>query len=388
MLDRVHLRKFKCFEQLTLPLPSLTLLTGFNASGKSTSLQPLLLLAQAMRSGRPSTSVALNGPLVRLGTPGEVFNEHSAGSSRNLSIGVGADTLDAWWHFGAEDRNVGSALTLEKFEFASTSGGDHMIDGWPNLTGLKAAHRNLLEHVRELVFLSAVRVGTADTFPAIDITDPVQADVGVQGEYAAWWFQRHLDDEIVPARRHPREKGTTLRRQFNAWASELFPGTDANAQRIARTSLLRLELRTRTTEDYRRPFNIGYGLTYAFPVLVALLLAKDGQTIVVDSPEAHLHPSGQSAMGRILATFAAAGVQIVVETHSDHLLNGVRRAASSSIVSPRDVGIHFFRSTEAGADEPRVTAISVDAAGSLDQWPSGFFDQADIDLASLAGWDS
>ncbi|MBV5262899.1 AAA family ATPase [Pinisolibacter aquiterrae] len=386
MLDRIHLRDFKCFEQLTLPLPNLTLLTGFNASGKSTALQPMLLMSQALRGGSQSTSIALNGSLVRLGTPSEVFNEFPSGGSRNLLIGVGSGPSDAWWRLGAEDRNIGSALTLEEVKLTGAPGGDLTTNGWPNPAAVPDQHKMLLECVREVVFLSAVRTGTPETYPSIDETNPIQADVGVEGQYATWWFQRHLDDDIAPARRHPGEAAPTLRRQFNAWASELFPGIDANAQRIARTSQLRLELRTRTTEDYRRPANIGYGLTYVFPVLVALLLAKDGQTIVVDSPEAHLHPSGQSALGRILAAFSAVGVQIVVETHSDHLLNGVRRAASSGIVQARDVGIHFFRSIQGKTEEARVTTIAVDGSGSLDNWPSGFFDQADIDLASLAGW--
>lgn len=386
MLDRIHLQNFKCFEQLTLPLPRLTLLTGFNASGKSTALQPLLLMAQTLRMGGSNANVALNGPLVQLGSPGEVFNDRLGASSRNLSIGIGAGTVDIRWRLGAEDRNVASALSVENVEFASMTGDDQPIDGRLSPSGLTEEHQTLLERVRNLIFLSAVRPGPTDTFPGLDTTDPIHADIGVQGEYAVWWFQRYLDEDVVPARRHPGEQAPTLRRQFNAWAAELFPGADANAQRVARTSLLRLELRTRTTEDYRRPSNIGYGLTYAFPLLVALLLAKEGQTIVVDSPEAHLHPSGQSAMGRILAAFAAAGVQIVVETHSDHLLNGVRRAALSGIVPPRDVGIYFFRSAEGDDEKARVTAIALDATGSLDNWPAGFFDQADIDLASLAGW--
>lgn len=385
MLDRVHLSNFKCFSELTLPLRPLTLLTGFNASGKSTALQPLLLMAQALRSADGGRDVALNGSLVRLGTPGEVLREDPGGKVRSLSIGAGAGRSDMVWKLGAEDRGAEGTLRLRAIEL-SGRGKAVELEGWRDQGRLDEPDRELLAKVRSVVYLSAVRGGAVETFPAPDAANPTNADVGPLGEFATWWFERRLDDEVPAARRHPREQGTTLRRQFNAWAAELFPGADANALRIPRTSLLRLELRTRTTEDYRRPAHIGYGLTYAFPILVALLLADEGQTVVIDSPEAHLHPSGQSAMGVILARFAAAGVQIVVETHSDHLLNGVRRAASTGLVPSGDVAIHFFTS-QADDRGSQVTSIAVDATGALDDWPAGFFDQADIDLTALAGWD-
>ncbi len=73
MLTHLKLSNFKCFDSLSLPLAPLTLLTGFNAAGKSTTLQSLLLLAQAFRFGGRSEELSLNGPLVRLGTPGEVM---------------------------------------------------------------------------------------------------------------------------------------------------------------------------------------------------------------------------------------------------------------------------------------------------------------------------
>lgn len=385
MLDRLHLRRFKCFEELTLPTAPLTLLTGFNAAGKSTSLQPALLLAQTFRVGRDAVELPLNGELVRLGTPSEVLDERGDRTGRSFVIGAGLGEADARWQLSADARGFDAILPIQHVEFASPDGTKRL----PH-----AAHADvpkdgaaIVDALREVVFLSAVRNGTPDAFPAREAIDPVHADVGVQGEYAAWWFERAMEDEVDRRRLHPGEQAITLRRQVNAWMSELFPGADANAARLDRTSLIRLELRTRITEAYRRPANIGYGLTYAFPIVVAALLAKEGQTIIVDSPEAHLHPRGQSAMGRLLSTFAASGVQFLVESHSDHVLNGVRRAVQSETIRPEHVAIHFFqpRSDEARA-AAQVTSPDIDAAGNLSEWPEGFFDQSEQDLARLAGW--
>ncbi len=116
-----------------------------------------------------------------------------------------------------------------------------------------------------------------------------------------------------------------------------------------------------------------------------MLAAREDQIVVVDSPEAHLHPFAQSQMGMLLAHFAAAGVQIIVETHSDHLLNGVRLAVKKGIVGNSDVRIHFF--TGAGPTGHGVLSPALDSEGRIDEWPEGFFDQLERDLSRLAGWD-
>jgi CRISPR-associated Cas5-like protein len=164
----------------------------------------------------------------------------------------------------------------------------------------------------------------------------------------------------------------------------LFVGAQANVQLIPQVSLLSLQFRLSEIGSWRRPANIGYGLSYAFPVLVALLTAQEGQLVVIDSPEAHLHPSAQSRMGRLLAHFAAAGVQILVETHSDHLLNGVRLAVKNRTLPHVDVRIHFF--TGATSEGHGVLSPAIDPDGRIDEWPDGFLDQSEKDLSQLTGW--
>jgi len=170
--------------------------------------------------------------------------------------------------------------------------------------------------------------------------------------------------------------------------SELFPGSQANAVRIGKTPIIQLELRTKDTEEWRRPANIGYGLSYAFPILVAGLLAKPGQILIIDSPEAHLHPTGQSKFGEFLSVVASSGVQVILETHSDHILNGIRLAVSKQKITPEKIAIHFFLPDPDDKNNmPRVLSPLVDKLGNLSEWPDGFFDQTEKDMTSLAGWD-
>ncbi|GAB3461580.1 hypothetical protein GCM10027321_22400 [Massilia terrae] len=235
-----------------------------------------------------------------------------------------------------------------------------------------------------LSYLSSVREGTADSFPLPELTKDDVPDVGVDGRFAAYWYEKCADDEISPSRTHPSETATSLRKQMDAWFSTLFPGAGTNAQLVSTVLLASLQFRTAEFGEWRRPANVGYGYTYAFPILVALLTARDGQVVIIDSPEAHLHPFAQSQMGRLIAHMSAAGVQVIVETHSDHFLNGVRLAVKEGILPPENLRIHFFSGPS--ENDHGVRALNVDNAGNIDSWPNGFFDQSEKDLAKLSGW--
>jgi predicted ATPase len=393
MLTGLSVSNFKCFSALNLPLAPLTLLTGFNAGGKSTSLQALLLLSQTLRSQEKSTALRLNGPLLQLGSPADVINQRSGGSEMRLGIETIRVALD--WLFRSEERRDRRYLRVAEIRIRETAAEEECIADPADLDCLLPPNHNAsnaqqaVQDLANSIFVSAMRQVDSEVFPIPDVPRPVHGDVGSLGEYAPWWFHQEDALEIEPRRRIAlKQSGHTFRQQLNAWASELFQGAEANAQPVPRTSLMRLELRKGLTEDWRRPSNIGYGLSYAFPILVAGLCAKGGQLLIIDSPEAHLHPFGQSRMGRFLTQIASAGVQVLVETHSDHIINGMRLSVREHVIPPDQVAIHFFEppppnSTGAPA---RVVRISVDHLGNLSHWPEGFFDQAERDLAGLAGW--
>jgi predicted ATPase len=380
-LDFLGVSNFKCFRELRLPLGALTIVTGYNAAGKSTAIQGLLLLAQASRQRETGRAVPLNGPIVRLGSSGDVVAASS--EAKSLQLEVGAGDVSVGWTLVPAQTGLG-LLEVEKADarYGSTrsSWGGSV---WPE-TADGSHLQELYDAIRQTVVLSAVRAGPADTFPVPDDGALLNADVGLNGEFAPWWHAQMADYEIPLEKRHPLETGTSFRRQLDAYLGELFPSAQVNVEQIARASLVRLEFKTSTTGDWRRPANTGYGLTYAFPILVALLAAEKNQIVFIDSPEAHLHPRAQSMMGRQLARFANAGVQVIVETHSDHIINGIRLGAREKLVSSGEVAVYFFRG--ATPEAHNVDGLNMDVNGAIDNWPEGFFDQSEHDLASLAGW--
>ena len=172
----------------------------------------------------------------------------------------------------------------------------------------------------------------------------------------------------------------TLFHQVRGRMQEFFPGCDLRVTPIEGASAVSLRLRSNVRSDFQRPQNVGFGLTQLFPILVAVLAAAKGDVVLIENPEVHLHPQAQQRIGTLLGRVASSGVQIIVETHSDHVLNGVRIAAKTNVIASSNVAVHFF-SPDNGAFTPKSPKL--DADGRLDSWPEGFFDQFDLALSQL-----
>ncbi len=129
-------------------------------------------------------------------------------------------------------------------------------------------------------------------------------------------------------------------------------------------------------------------MTQVLPIVVAALSVQPGNLLLVENPEVHLHPAGQSKIGEFLARVAAAGIQVVIETHSDHVLNGIRRAVKMKTLSCDKVALHFFRPRSENLNDktPQVQTPEIFADGNIDFWPKGFFDQFDVDMDYFADW--
>jgi predicted ATPase len=383
MITSLQLENLKCFDRLHLGLGQLTLLTGFNAAGKSTALQSLLLLSQSLRGRGRGQSLVLNGNLALLGSPAEVLN----GGAKALTLGAANGDAALAWRFQIDEESRRS-LILSELAVTDESGMQSLVTNPQELHGLELSRPNpgaahLLQTIESTVFLSAARQVENEVFQVPTDAGQSRGDVGVIGQFAPWWLYQEGDLDIPVVRRcRAAAEGATLRQQVNAWCDELFPGAEVDAQPVPKTRLMRLVLRSGTTSEWTTPANIGFGISYAFPILLAGLWPEPKGPLVLDSPEAHLHPQGQSRIGGFLAQMASAGSQILVETHSDHLLNGVRIALRNGVIRPDQVIVYFF----GNRPEARVTRLSVDKNGNVSDWPEGFFDQSEKDLSTLAGW--
>ncbi|MYJ52341.1 MAG: DUF3696 domain-containing protein [Gammaproteobacteria bacterium] len=296
-------------------------------------------------------------------------------------MGVSNSVEQAIWDFEVDKGlSTRGLMTLTDIRYSRSD--DALDISNHQIRPSEMGNSDLIHSLWHATFIGAGREMQLESYPVPQSPAHVRGDVGRSGEYAPYWYLEFADEEVAPKRRHPKDQRETVRAQVDAWLDEFFPGARANADRLSADAPLRLSFSLGKTSPWSKPANVGYGLSYAFPMLVTLLTAEAGSTVVIDSAESHLHPQAQSAVGYLIARVAGSGLQVLLESHSDHLLNGVRLAVRDGLLEPNDATIHFF-------DQPAqssVTTVSVDRNGAISDWPQGFFDQTERDLAALSGW--
>lgn len=407
MLSRIDLNKFKCFDSLHLPIGQLTLLTGLNASGKSTVLQALVLLNQTALDCEWSDEIRLDGTKISLGTVTDVIDKVTGRGE--LGIGLRWRDVECLWNMKSGDRSA-MTMSVDNVEWRLDGTDNRIFNNGADYFGLhflipqtlfaeSVTARTLAIAIRDLSYLSAERCGPRETygfssaslridtghlgegFPAT-----VGRDIGHTGEGVAAVLHQFSDDPLLLEGLLRPEAPPTLFHQTQAWMNHFFPGFGMDVQLVPNASLVTLALRTDPSSGFQRPQNVGFGLTHILPIIVACLIATPSSILLVENPEVHLHPAGQALMGRFLAIAAMSGIQLIIETHSDHILNGVRRAICDKLLSPEQVQIHFFTPRTTEQERAQVITPTINSKGALDSWPEGFFDQFDKDISFLAGW--
>ena len=374
MLTQIELRHFKCFTLLKLPLCPLTLLSGANASGKSSVLQALVLLHQTMREHEWSSRLMLNGATIRLGTVADVIDQ--VHGHRHCGIAL-LDSEQVYpWEFAGER----TEMSMEVTRFRNVS------NPFPLRHLLPPPHGDdLTGRLRRLTYLTAERMGPRDTY---SLEDPqLTPVVGPTGKHAVSVLFSGSDLHVLSTLIIQDAPPTRLR-QVEARMNHFFPGCSLTIEKAPRTSAVTLGIRTSRSTEFHRPIHTGFGVTQVLPIVVAALSAERDDLLLIENPEVHLHPAGQAAMGEFMTEVASAGVQVIIETHSDHVLNGIRRAVKKRTLPPNDVALHFFRPRrdDDRDDTPQVQSPLLDADGNIDAWPEGFFDQFDKDMNYFAGW--
>jgi predicted ATPase len=380
VINHIKLINFKAFRRLELPLGPLTLLTGLNSSGKSSVLQALGLLRQSyetqmlIRAKRAGGGLLLNGDLVALGTAQDVLHE-DFGPVEELPA-VSEPLVGFVIEEDGEQRTWAAAYDIRH----------------PDQDVMPLAEGSVRAHLAEQPFqyLHADRITPAVTYPRSHQIAIARGFLGVRGEHTVNFLRHHTEQEVpqeVPdgPLRHRAATSPQLLDQTIAWMQELCPGVNIETDPIEGTDSVRLSYGFGGTAGInatrrRRPTNVGFGLTYALPVVVACLTATPESLILLENPEAHLHPKGQSRMAALLSASAATGAQLIVETHSDHVLNGVRIAVKQGVLQPEDAVVHYFRGNGAGTE---VVTPRIDKDGMVEQWPEGFFDEWENSLDQL-----
>lgn len=353
MLDKISISGFKAIDNIELDIRDLTVLVGMNSSGKSSVIQSILLAVQSVSFNNGSP---LNGLLVSLGDFKEARNYLT--NSKEIKINLK----------NSDDNEVGISI-FEK-------NGKLKID---KITTNKELLKFLKYQNKNIRFLSSNRIGSKDIY---EVNYSQITDIGFLGEYAIDYFEQHksilIDENLIKN----KETGRTLESQVNYWLSYIVNG-EIQTNSIEGTDSVRAAYKIKNNR-YFRPKNVGAGLSYIISIIIALLSSKPGTLNIVENPEIHLHPRAQSRLMEFMVFVSNAGVKLIIETHSDHVFNGIRKSLYKKQLNPNQVSTYYFDLDNNGIS--LVNNVDFNSDGKVINHIEGLFDQFDEDLDVLLGF--
>jgi predicted ATPase len=245
---------------------------------------------------------------------------------------------------------------------------------------INSHHNNILNSslsFGHIHYISADRIGPQEYYLKSTLTR--FPNVGARGQFTVNLLYKKKD-ELVHENLCLGQDAKTLATQTEEWMSQILNGAKVEIP-SSESNILELLLNTSASKDRFRSANVGYGYHCILPIVVSGLIAKEGEILIVENPEAHLHPRAQSQLAKFLAIVSSCGVQVLVESHSDHILNGLRIAVLDGIIAADDLSVLYFQRNQ----EQPVVPIPVQPSGAIEVWPEGFFDQMDKDFSRLFG---
>lgn len=367
MITELKIMNLKSIQDESLKLSSLNLITGINSSGKSTLLQSILLLKQ-MNSSKQILS--LNDRFVELGTIEDAL--HQFYRENKIEIGLTLNEKESF------------LLSINKPDKILNA--DHAPI---SLVGNKIILSRLLKKIK---YLAAERMGSEFSYEL----GSNKNDLGKNGENTVGYiFENRKKTVSTKALIHPNSKKTegiadNLLTNINEWMKEISPGINLefNSDQKIRASSMSAVYYSSTLFNSVTPKNFGFGISYCLPIITLLLTSKKNDVILIENPEAHIHPTGQTKLGYLSAIAAKAGIQLIIESHSDHFFNGVRLALKDGVVKKENISIYYFdKKLEGELSEQKlstiINSVELHEDGKIKSAPMGFFDEWQNSLFKL-----
>jgi len=330
-IDSIKIENFKSLKNIVLNFSNLTLITGINSVGKSSLIESLLLLR------------------------GDVIftNEYI---------------------FKDKDMNKEEVFISLNNEII-----------YKNSKKIKIKNKNINLFSTTFQYLETNRIAPQKMY-GISEEDINNNLLGTKGEFTTHYLNFYKNNRIsIKKLKHKNAITHRLIENVSLWLGDISNGIEIKTDIYPELNRVRLSYKySYNKRNSYSPLNVGFGLTFVLPIIVAILKAKAGDLLIIENPESHLHPAGQSKVAELCAIASANGVQIIVETHSDHFLNGIRVATKKGLLIPEQSSVYYFRKDKDEL-ETKIDEIHIDENGGIDNYPKGFFDQFDDDLDELLG---
>lgn len=369
MIRTIYLENFKCFHhKQAIKLGStLTLMYGKNGRGKSSIAQSLLILGQTMRATNSLETLYIMGDLAKQGTFDEIITHPSDKNEIKISLETEDEKLEIGFSSYPGKSQLARLTTFiingqNRLETKTSNNEQNPTNNNSDFSLISksigtTSDINILQKLKEISVVTAGRLGPVNSILRNDSLRPDW--LGVNGE--------NLINVLA-------NKGPEFIAKVEHYLSIILSGA---AIRIPNPEADTIELKLNSTDGsvYFRPINVGFGYSYVLPVIVATLLAENGSILILENPEAHLHPGAQSRLTKFIIQIAKEkNLQVIIETHSDHVINGMRIAIKQELLHPSD-GMIIHLAHEKEYADPTITFITCDKNGTLSSYPDDFMDE-------------
>lgn len=377
MITKLNISNFKLHDHTVLDMKGLTILTGMNGMGKSTVIQSLILLRQSYMMNDLDAGLNLKGDLCDAGISGELACQ--ASDEHTMKIGMDFQGQDSLNYTFCYPNNILDTLL---------SGTDDNVTSKNILSDYSLFNENFQ-------YLSAFRFGPQKSYnrdTSLVVSKKQISKIMGQCEYAVHFLEQYKnmeipireiaisdDSDVVPDYR--------LSVQVERWLRLISPNIKINIEQVGEDFKLKYKFNREEntiTEDISA-LNTGFGITYVLPILVAILSANKDAIIIIENPEAHIHPKGQAVLMELISKAVANGLQVIIESHSDHIINGSLVAVNQRWIPQDMLSIYYFDREEHGHTS-LAHSLNISPSGHINNPPKGFFDQIDIDLRTLTGF--
>ncbi len=392
-----------------LPVRPLTIIAGANSSGKSSAIQPLLMLKQTLEAAYDPGPLLLSGPHVRFTASEQILSSLAGRTADRFYAGIRVGTAEssAFVSFFEAQGSNGFRLCRSEYRLPSVSevlalepqwDGDEIARQNPDCglplaaLGQPQRHRFFLvadwrnQHrpavgpdwlgsetlgraITGIIHVPGLRGNPARSYPATAVGEVFPGTFETYTASVIHSWQEHADPRLEPLSRDLLSLGLTDRitteridaAQVEVRVGRLPVGPRPKAAPTAPAAARR---------DLVNVADVGFGVSQTLPVVVALLVAQPGQLVYLEQPEIHLHPRAQVALASVLAEAAGRGVRVVAETHSALLLLAVQTLVARGEMPASELILHWFERGEDGAT--RIRTAELDDAGSFGDWPEDF----------------
>lgn len=376
MINKIAIKNFKSIKDKSFPLRNLNVLLGLNGQGKSSFIQVLLMLRQSSDNLKKGF-LNINGELIKIGKAKDALYQFAKGDL----------------HFDIELSNSQKLDYLFSYESDSDIFKVKETHTNPNLDSNEALFSNKFQ------YLNADRIEPKSLHSKSYSSVSMNRNLGIKGEYTVHFLELNGNDLIAFDNcLHPKSNIATnskneklvdkrLIHQVNKWLSEISPEVNVITSDLTSDFVqLGFEYTQPTFGSTMtfKPENVGFGISYALHVVTALLSAQPGGMVIIENPESHIHPRGQAELGKLIALVAQNDVQLIIETHSDHIVNGIRVAIKEKpVLKDKSILFYFEKVVTESEQYSQITNIEVDSKGELSEYPKNLLEEWSNQLLKL-----